>query len=44
MTLGDQENGEKSEKEVTLARDEGNRPGTVLGDLAKLKPVFKGGR
>src|SRR5437762_3033928 len=44
MTLGDQENGETSEKEVTLARDEGNRPGTVLDDLAKLKPVFEGGR
>src|SRR5438445_1557109 len=44
MTLGDQENGGASEKEVTLARDEGNRPGTVLDDLAKLKPVFKGGR
>jgi acetyl-CoA C-acetyltransferase len=44
MVLGDQESGGTSEKEVTLARDEGNRPGTVLDDLAKLKPVFKGGR
>src|SRR5437762_588715 len=44
MTLGDQTNGGTSEKEVTLARDEGNRPGTALDDLARLKPVFKGGR
>ena len=37
MMLGGQENGGTSEKEVTLARDEGNRPGTVLDELAKLQ-------
>ena len=30
-------------EEVTLGRDEGNRPGTVLADLQKLNPVIEGG-
>jgi acetyl-CoA C-acetyltransferase len=35
---------EFEEKEVTLAKDEGNRPQTTLADLEKLPPVFKGGQ
>lgn len=35
---------EFEEKEVTLAKDEGNRPQTTLADLEKLAPVFKGGQ
>lgn len=31
------------QEEVTLSRDEGNRPGTSLEALAKLKPVYEGG-
>jgi acetyl-CoA C-acetyltransferase len=30
-------------EEVTLARDEGNRPGTTLENLAALKPVYADG-
>jgi acetyl-CoA C-acetyltransferase len=33
------ETGEISEQEVTLEKDEGNRPGTTLENLAGLKPV-----
>ena len=33
------ETGEVSEQEVTLDKDEGNRPGTTLENLAGLKPV-----
>ena len=43
MTVKDRETGEVSEREVTLERDEGNRPGTTLEDLAKLQPVQKDG-
>ncbi len=32
-----------SDKQITLDKDEGNRPSTTLADLAKLKPVFKDG-
>jgi len=32
-----------SHEQVTLAHDEGNRPGTVLADLQKLNPVIEGG-
>jgi acetyl-CoA C-acetyltransferase len=39
----DKETGEVSFAEVTLTRDEGNRPGTTLEDLAGLKTVFEGG-
>ncbi|MFC4701385.1 acetyl-CoA C-acyltransferase [Glaciecola siphonariae] len=34
---------EVSIEEVTLSRDEGNRPSTTLGDLQNLKPVVDGG-
>ncbi len=44
MTVTGPNNAETAEKEITLARDEGNRPRTTLEDLAKLQPVFKGGR
>ncbi len=30
-------------EEVTLLKDEGNRPGTTLADLQKLEPVMDGG-
>lgn len=35
----DKETGAISREEVTLTKDEGNRPQTSLADLAKLKPV-----
>ncbi len=41
--LQDKETGTVSLQEVTLARDEGNRPGTTSEALAGLKPVFDGG-
>jgi acetyl-CoA C-acetyltransferase len=44
MTITDKETGAVSEKAITLSMDEGNRPGTSLDDLAKLKPVFKDGQ
>ena len=37
------ETGEMHEETVTLARDEGNRPGTTADTLAGLKPVVEGG-
>ena len=37
------ETGEISEQEVTLDKDEGNRPGTTLENLAGLKPVRNDG-
>jgi len=40
MMVKDKETGETSMQEVTLARDEGNRPQTTLEDLAKLQPVM----
>ncbi len=36
----DRETGATHEEEVTLEHDEGNRPGTTVDDLAKLKPVM----
>jgi acetyl-CoA C-acetyltransferase len=39
MAIKDKETGEVSMKEVTLERDEGNRPDTTLEGLAKLDPV-----
>lgn len=39
----DRETGEVSEAEVTLAKDEGNRPGTSLEGLSGLKVVREGG-
>lgn len=39
----DKETGETSTQEVTLTKDEGNRPETTLEGLAKLKPVLDPG-
>lgn len=39
----DKQTGEISEQEVTLTKDEGNRPSTTAEGLAGLKPVFNGG-
>ena len=39
----DKATGETSLHEVTLDKDEGNRPGTTLETLAGLKPVLEGG-
>ena len=39
----DRETGETSEQEVTLTKDEGNRPGTALENLAGLKTVRENG-
>jgi acetyl-CoA C-acetyltransferase len=41
MLVQDKETGAISEKSVTLERDEGNRPGTSIENLAGLKPVLK---
>ncbi|WP_417844455.1 acetyl-CoA C-acyltransferase [Thalassospira sp.] len=43
MKVQDRETGEVSDREVTLDRDEGNRPSTTLDGLAGLKPVIDGG-
>lgn len=43
MAVADKETGAVSYREVTLARDEGNRPDTTLDGLASLKPVIDGG-
>ncbi|HET9335775.1 MAG TPA: acetyl-CoA C-acyltransferase [Sphingomicrobium sp.] len=39
MAVKDKETGEVSRREVTLDKDEGNRPETTLEGLAKLEPV-----
>ena len=44
MSMTDRATGEKSERTVTLERDEGNRPDTSLEGLRGLKPVFKDGQ
>jgi acetyl-CoA C-acetyltransferase len=44
MTVVDKATGATSERDITLSKDEGNRPETTLEDLAKLKPVFKDGQ
>ncbi|MBW3618464.1 MAG: acetyl-CoA C-acyltransferase, partial [Proteobacteria bacterium] len=44
MTVVDKATGTASEREVTLAQDEGNRPQTRLEDLQGLKPVFANGQ
>lgn len=41
--LVNKETGEVGYQEVTLKKDEGNRPGTTYEDLERLKPVFEGG-
>jgi acetyl-CoA acetyltransferase family protein len=43
MTVTDKSTGTVSQREVTLTRDEGNRPETTLENLAGLKPVIEGG-
>jgi len=44
MVVQDKNTGEISRKEVTLTKDEGNRPDTKLEGLAALQPVFKDGQ
>jgi len=44
MQVMDKATGAVSEKEVTLAKDEGNRPETTLEGLSSLKPVFRDGQ
>ncbi len=44
MKVMDKETKEISDVEVTLAKDEGNRPTTTLEGLQSLQPVFKGGQ
>ncbi len=39
MMVKNKETGEVSQKDVTLEKDEGNRPGTTLDGLSGLKPV-----
>lgn len=43
MAIADKQTGAISHKEVTLSRDEGNRPDTTLEGLKSLKPVIEGG-
>ncbi|PPE70139.1 acetyl-CoA C-acyltransferase [Caldimonas thermodepolymerans] len=43
MAVVDKDTKEVSYKEVTLSRDEGNRPETTVETLAGLKPVIEGG-
>ena len=43
MKMQNRETGEITEHEVTLGKDEGNRPGTTADSLAGLQPVFKDG-
>lgn len=43
MTVTDKETGETSKREVTIAKDEGNRPETTLEGLSALQPVIPGG-
>jgi len=43
MAFADKATGMTSHKEVTLTRDEGNRPETTADGLASLKPVVDGG-
>lgn len=40
MMVKDKETGEVSEQEVTLTKDEGNRPSTTLEGLQSLQPVM----
>ncbi|WP_431825227.1 acetyl-CoA C-acyltransferase [Burkholderia sp. F1] len=43
MLVFDKTTGQTSRKEITLAQDEGNRPGTTLDSLGALAPVVEGG-
>lgn len=40
MLSKDKATGEVSSQDVTLTKDEGNRPGTTIADLTKLNPVL----
>jgi acetyl-CoA C-acetyltransferase len=40
MKVTDKATGETSMKEITIAKDEGNRPQTTIEDLKKLQPVM----
>lgn len=44
MLVKDKQTGSVGHRDVTLARDEGNRPETSLDSLAGLAPVIEGGR
>ncbi|MDB5558616.1 MAG: acetyl-CoA acetyltransferase [Enterovirga sp.] len=44
MAVVDKASGETTKREITLDKDEGNRPQTRLEDLQKLQPVFKNGQ
>lgn len=44
MLMKNKETGEVSKHDVTLDKDEGNRPGTTLEGLKGLNPVWKGGK
>jgi len=43
MAVVDKDTQAVSYRDVTLARDEGNRPGTTLQGIAALEPVIEGG-
>jgi acetyl-CoA C-acetyltransferase len=43
MKVVDKATGTASDREITLDKDEGNRPQTTIEDLAKLPPAFGGG-
>ncbi|WP_299280811.1 acetyl-CoA C-acyltransferase [uncultured Tateyamaria sp.] len=43
MKVQDRETKEISDHEITVAKDEGNRPGTAYENVAGLKPVFADG-
>ncbi len=43
MLVADKATGQVSPREITLSKDEGNRPETTLEGLSSLKPVFAGG-
>ena len=43
MKVQNKETGEVSDREITLKKDEGNRPETTLEGLQGLKPVIEGG-
>ena len=44
MAVADRDTKEISRREITLDKDEGNRPQTRIEDLTKLAPVFKNGQ
>lgn len=44
MKVQDRDTKEISDVEITLGKDEGNRPGTTFESLSGLQPVFKNGQ